>query len=383
MKYVPAVMLAIILLAANAAVAIDRDWRPNTDSAVRTAAETIYGTSTLTIYDATDSLFSAIFPNHPLKLVYEQGGPQTFPHLMAYKPLTQTGFDLSKNFSALMIDNGTVLSTASDAVNVGSLYARMANSELQFERVIAFAANSSELNHVVSDPAATAVLGGWQVKLSTWAYDGGHVANWTMNFTVAGISSAEWRIVASARGGFVSDPEAMVLSTGMRFSGTYSTTYTLSAFNTTAPIILPWNQLSLTMTWLAEARAFDNTIWRAYYATPPGESAPTSVVTWAESLVRGGADGYNRTVKQNIRDLDNCDTGQQHNFSLNYSVNDSDCVIKIIVAGPVSCGACTNPEITKDSVEMIISASVRAELLVNGGYYPNPAACDDTCLGRA
>lgn len=355
---------------------------PNQAAAVTQAAQTLYG-SDVTVYNATDSLFTSVFPNHELKLVIstDPGGIE-LNRLMAYRPLTETGYDMTMNFSALMLDGGIVLATSGQALDLGKLYATMANAETQMDRKIVYASNSTEVNWTVNDPAATSVVGGWRVTATTWAPLWGALTNWTIEFTTASITSGVGRIVAVQRGGFDVDFEQIYVGDGLNATNTYSPYATSFEWNGT-PQIAPWDISTLPVTPIANVTTFDGSIIRVRYAS--AEAVPIDAYPEAELLAQSLAWAYNRTVQASIAPkVGTCAgvSGNQTGLAWKFFVRDVDCIILIDLVDKRAIGSPMGSGSTPDSLTFEATFAYRAALL-RFGYYTDASGCDNTCMTRA
>jgi len=364
-------------------MALDREYVPDQTAAVVQEAQELYGAN-VTVYNATDPLFSDVFPNHQLKIVESIDGEGVhLNHAMAYRAVTQTGYDLTRNFTALMVNGGVTLTTSVQALKVGKLYATMANAEIQLERKIAFAGNSTELNHTISDPAATAVLGGWRVTLTTWGPMWGALINWTIDFGTASIASSDGNVLATARGGYDADLGAIFVRENMSMKNDYVPNYGVALYENGTKLVAPWDTAGLERSLIANATTFDGSIVRVTYLLV-GETVPTGAYLKAQLLADSLAWAYDRTIQASIAPkVGSCSdvSGNQTSLAYKYFIKDSDCVLEIVLRDDLIVGSPMNFAGSPTSVKITATGGYRVAL-TKAGYTPHEDACNDDCLTR-
>lgn len=329
--------------------ALSRNVNPTGDATIRSAAEALYGTDII-VYPATDEKFTTAFPGIQVYWVEEKKLQPHKVHAMAWNSSASKKYDFTKDFDALFSDLGVTVSNATTAVKYAEAYTQVANTELQAQREVVYASDSNRVNFSVADPIAESVGNLWQVRLTTWSYQNGVIANWTVKLDTTQLSEATWEVVALARGNYSLDLEATAFRIGTIIKNTYNATgvHALKGYQRSGDELTIWDLLILIdptqqqyspIPGTAESN-FDGSQWQPKFTT--GVLPPPNVIDLAHALAAAGVNAYNKQVTKNAA-TPSCTSGAL-NPSANWTFEskDPDCELEINIYPTLTllCGAC-------------------------------------------
>lgn len=340
------------------------------DPTVMSEAERLYVNHDLHVFQASSSAFSAAFPAYQLYSVVERGHHQATRHAMAFDPSLGKGFDITRDFN--LLTPASAPTTATTATDVARAYADAANTELQPHRDVVVASDSGWLGRTVTDPAASAVVGGWRVSLWTWSGENGVLASWTVEFGAGQLTKGEWLVDSLLRGPPERSFEAVPLLAGTTITNSYAAVYTLQATQAGQMLLLPTQVKDLTFYPVNSRTNFDGTTWRVSFAGVPD----IAVNNLATSLLDAGAEAYSGFVRSST-----CSSVANPAPNWGFRVRDPDCdlEIRIVPSTALYCGACLD---RGNDTRLYFSQDLEPYVLTHLQWYRNAASYNRTDVAR-
>lgn len=341
-------------------------------AAVTSAAATLYGTGGV-VSPASNGYFAAAFPHHELYAVTKGTGIPPEVHAMAWNPTLQRGFDATKDFNALLADAGAIIANSADALKYSKAYAEIANVELQVKRDVVFASDSTRLGETIADPAATQLLDGWQVTLTTWADENGVLANWIVRYTTTTVANAKWKVAGVGVGPEIIDLTALNLASNHWIWNVYSPTtgHALSAYREEAngdmtALKLPSAAALQGWSVFTTGTNFDGSTWTVYYPSQSIATIPANAAHVGNASRDGGVAAYNKQVTRNVA---GCAGTTNPSANWGFTSKDTNCNLEVYVLDWLSlyCQAC----ITGGDDARIYIAPTVIEFVQALGYYTN------------
>lgn len=308
------------------------------------AAAALYGRADLRVAPLHEPAFAAAFPGLALYAAQEPVRHPMPTHAMAYDPASGAAFDLTRDANALLAHAGVLLLSEADALRAARAFATLLNADLQPERRVVGAADAASLGVPLADPAATRLVDGWEVRLSTWSRENGVLAAWTLRAGVSALQSAEWRVAALRVGHHEASEEATLFRVGTRVADRWSGEgVAVEAFQETADGLAPLRIGVPTPTLghipIAEGVNFDGSRWVVRHRGVLPGATPPEVQVLADALAAGGVEAYGDQVRGSHAA---CATGPNPAANWSFHANDSDCVLNVWIlhADHLTCGAC-------------------------------------------
>lgn len=299
---------------------------------VDSEANNLYELTNYTILNATSDTFQNVFPDYDLYVVGEKTQIPAIPHVMAFNPATDEGFDTTEDYNDLLADATVLIGSQDKAIQVAKAFAEAGNVEFQLSRDVVNSTDSDRLNMTVEDSSARTLLGGYEVELTTWSSENGIVANWTIKLTNSDVTRAAWEIVAVDRGDHTGGFESTNFRVGMELVNEweddshqlYVTEETEDGIKQLDPE--PGTSNGGHLYTIATATNFDGSEWQIKYTT---SDPPPDVQQLADALAKAGPAVYNMQVNKNP----NCSsqTNPDENWGLQSEV--PDCTLTVVITG--------------------------------------------------
>lgn len=379
-------LLVALSPALTPALALTYGGSPVTTPAIRSAAESKYGTPTLTIYAADDANFAAAFSGVPLYAALQGPYAPAIPHVFAWHGAIPQVYDVTRDFPALMTATGKTVTSAASAIELAKAFAATANVELDVNRTILTSSDSSWLGVTVASPAASNSLGVWTVTLSTWNKRGGMLADWDIKFTSASMTRAEWIVRRVSVGPFQPDAMHYAPLNETTVTNVYGVPgHTLSAVRGGQALHLPGALGTLAKTTVTTRTNFDGSQWVVLIPSvdlpPPGTPIPFTIQQMANALANAAQESYRTMVKVSNGAgalADPCRGTLNSASSWEFTSLDPDCQL-VIVWSPqyAGSGACYCSPDTKQ-VEIIVAS----QIIDRDFFYSDPVAHNSTSWAR-
>lgn len=336
--------VVLLLLAGGGAARFENEVAINgsgvADTAILSAARSLYNVTNINAYAWNSTDFHNAFPNFDLYAVVELTRHPAPVHAMAWSATLQSAWDATKDFNSILTTAGATITSASDATRYASALARLSNSEFQVPRGVLNASDSSWLGRTVNNATATPLLpSGWNVTLSTWSDENGVLANWTILLSTSAVTSSEWRVVAEAVADYKPSWEAISLREGTVITNTYTIappSYALQAVRGSTTLALPSGVLSQSYSPNNNATNFDNSTWDIEQSSSAG-----NITTLSNALLNASVWSYRWQVDRN-NGTGPCANHTNPNSSWGLESRDNDCHLKLRVFQSASpfCGVC-------------------------------------------
>jgi hypothetical protein len=347
-------------------------------------ARQLYGSNNLQLTVISEAALAAAFPIFTFYYVVDGDGLPGKTHIMAWDSVQTSGFDATKGFNSVLAFSGVVMTSSADAIRFAKAYAIVANAEVELVRQVVGSADSGRLGRTVTDPIATAVVGGWDVTLSTWAYQNGVFANWTISFRTSRATQVIWRIQDIGVGPNGVFLRAASLHSGIRITNTYSATnHTWEAHDESitpaARVYLPHEIEPFALAPITDAVAtnFDDSKWQVYYPQVMLPTISPKDKDFAIRLAEGARDAYNVAVLRNPILGGTCRAGAARdnpNTNWGFESKDPNCELRIDLAYVYSIKSIINPAFTDPVYWPETRISIHAlakEILIALGYMTN------------
>lgn len=381
MRLFLAVLIVIAPVAFAGAVLTDQE---SADGATITLATQLYS-SDVHVYPASSEEFSSLFPAYRLYGVTLVDAPPRLVHLMAVSP-SDVAYNFTSDFNALLSSVPLLVLTEEDALRLAELYAELANADLQFSRRVVGADDSAALGATIDDPVANTVVGGWDVRLTTWSPENGVLANWTMRIESTRLGEAAWTVSGVAVGGYELEPHALNFRAQTTVENDYDDGYKITV--TREPggepaAIAPYASWSkktglCVEQILASGLNFDGTEWQVCYVSYSEEPLPETAIDDAAHLRDAAVEAYNKMVHHS----DATCAGATNGSSWGFTAGDPDCVNYIAMTTPNALAYFSTFTPTHTyNVYLDIGADYRVGLLPYG-VYTNPLKHTPEALAR-
>lgn len=355
---------------------------------LQTVAEELYGEDAYMIVEASQAsdvdAFERTFPSHTLYYALEVDRFPATVHTFALNDNEpREGFDLTRDYSDLMVSEGVVVATPEDALRHATVIAKHSNSDLHHPFEVVDASDSERLGMAIDDPRTESLLTGYEVRLSTWSPANGVLANWTIDLDFEELREQEYLVVDLGVGDDAPEwthtelvPNTWVFN---HHGDTHTRTIRQEEDGTWETLGTRADLEAVRWTTVTERTNDDGTSWTVL---ADADADLTSLESWADDLATAGTNAYETFIESSSSAC----AGQTNNstsWGLHHRGSACTIEIRILPEDILACAACLQLD---DTPTFYVSPRLHQVFEEIGWYSANhshaPEDTAETALGH-